>query len=90
MQLYGLCDFLEIKTQFLGLDHKLFYFLLEEIPALGGVDGERSLTNVPRTDLEDAFRNQLPDDFMRSIRIDLEGFAQRANGREWLSRNHLA
>jgi hypothetical protein len=75
-----------------GFDDQLFYLLAEELGALfaTGVGEGRDYGADAGMGFEQAFGDEMGDDLVGGVGVDLEVFAEGADGGEWVSGAELA
>jgi len=82
----------QVDSDSLGLHHQLLHLAVEQPLLIAGTRCRRLGNNRAdaRANLEKAFMDQVLDNFMRRVGVNLQVGGQRADGREWLSRQEFA
>jgi len=85
-------EIVEGQSESIGLDDEMFDLIADEVRPVGsfeggalGDDGSES-----RVDFEEALGHEFRDDFMGRIGVNLQTLAEGTNGRESLTRRHVA
>jgi hypothetical protein len=88
----GVDEVVVFYAEALGFDDELFYLLAEELGALfaAGVGEGRNYSADAGMGFEQTFGDEMGDDLMGGVWVDLEVFAEGADGGEWISGAELA